>query len=329
MNVSVIICTYNRCHILEKALSSVLASALPASTEWEVVVVDNNSRDHTREVVEGFCHQHPGRVRYLFEQQPGKSYALNTGICEARGGILAFMDDDLTVEPTWLQSLTAALSDDQWAGVGGRTLLAQAFSAPNWLTIQGSYSLGAVLAALFDLGDKPCQLSEAPYGANMAFKRKMFEKYGLFRPDLGPSPTREIPRPNEDTEFGRRLLAAGERLRYEPLAVAYHPLPEDRIRQDYFLDWHFDFGRAIVKEFGRGRDVLGIPRPYLKMLAIAAKAIALTVPRWIASLAPSRRFHWKCMVWVSAGEISELYRLVRSKPAGRPPSSHLVSTSDL
>jgi hypothetical protein len=225
--------------------------------------------------------------------------------------------------------LTAALSDDQWAGVGGRTLLAQAFSAPSWLTIQGSYSLGAVLAALFDLGDKPCQLSEAPYGANMAFKRRMFEKYGLFRTDLGPSPTREIPRPNEDTEFGRRLLAAGERLRYEPLAVVYHPLPEDRIRQDYFLDWHFDFGRAIVKEFGRGRDVLGIPRPYLKMLAIAAKAIALTVPRWIAALAPSRRFHWKCMVWVSAGEISELYRLVRSKPAGRPPSSHLVSTSDL
>ncbi|MGB8065422.1 MAG: glycosyltransferase family 2 protein [Candidatus Sulfotelmatobacter sp.] len=311
MSVSVIICTYNRCDILETALSSVMASALPESTEWEVVVVDNNSCDHTREVVEGFCRRYPGRVRYLFEQQPGKSYALNTGVCEARGDILAFMDDDLTVEPTWLQSLTVAMNDGQWAGVGGRTLLAQAFSPPSWLTLDGPYSLGAVLAALFDLGDNPCQLTEAPYGANMAYQKKMFEKYGLFRTDLGPSPTREIPRPNEDTEFGRRLLAGGERLRYEPLAIAYHPLPEDRIRQDYFLDWHFDFGRAIVREFGRGPNVLGIPRPWLKMLAIWIKTIVLTVPRWIVSLSPHRRFHWKCMVWVSAGGISELYRFTR------------------
>ena len=87
MNITVILCTYNRCRTLEKALTSVAASALPLSIEWEVLVVDNNSRDQTRDVVEDFCTRYPGRFRYLFEPHQGKSYALNTGIREARGDV--------------------------------------------------------------------------------------------------------------------------------------------------------------------------------------------------------------------------------------------------
>jgi len=69
---------------LAKALDSVAASRLPDSVEWEVVVVDNNSRDQTREVVEEFRCRYPGRFRYLFEPRQGKSYALNAGIREAQ-----------------------------------------------------------------------------------------------------------------------------------------------------------------------------------------------------------------------------------------------------
>ena len=78
-------------------------------------------RDSTREVVEDFSRRHPGMFRHVFEPQPGKSFALNRGIGEARGNVLAFLDDDVTVEPTWLHNLTAPLKDKQWAGVGGRT----------------------------------------------------------------------------------------------------------------------------------------------------------------------------------------------------------------
>ena len=67
MNVTVIICTYNRCQSLAKALGSVASSVLPDSVEWEVLVVDNNSKDQTPEVVDGFSRRHPGRFRYLFE----------------------------------------------------------------------------------------------------------------------------------------------------------------------------------------------------------------------------------------------------------------------
>ena len=111
MQITVILCTYNRCQSLARALNSLAASILPETIEWEVLVVDNNSSDQTKAVVSDFACRHPGRFRYRFEPQQGKSYALNAGIGEARGDILAFMDDDVTVEPVWLQDLTSALCD--------------------------------------------------------------------------------------------------------------------------------------------------------------------------------------------------------------------------
>jgi glucosyl-dolichyl phosphate glucuronosyltransferase len=321
MDIAVIICTHNRCQTLPKALESVAASALPESISWEVLVVDNNSSDQTRDVVENFSRGYPGRFRYLFEPQPGKSYALNAGIREARGEILAFMDDDVTVEPTWIQNLTAALHDGEWGGAGGRTRLAQAFSPPRWLALRGPYELGGVLAALFDLGDEPCQLDRPPYGTNMAFRRKLFEKYGLFRTDLGPSPNRETPRPGEDIEFGDRLMAAGERLRYEPSAIVYHPVPEGRIRKDYFLAWWFDFGRAQIREIGRRPDIWGIPRRYISIAKIIGVVLLRRMLRWIFSANPQRRFYCKCHVWMTAGQVQEIHRQWRdSEPASQSSS---------
>ena len=62
------------------------------------LVVDNNSKDQTRDVAQGFCQRYPGRFRYFFEAKQGKSNALNSGIQQAHGEILAFMDDDVLVE---------------------------------------------------------------------------------------------------------------------------------------------------------------------------------------------------------------------------------------
>ena len=111
MKITVILCTYNRSRYLRTALDSVAASILPASVSWDVLVVDNNSNDQTREVVKEYCAKYPEHFKYLFEPTPGKSHALNSGIREAAGDVLAFMDDDVTVEPTWLQNLTAALHE--------------------------------------------------------------------------------------------------------------------------------------------------------------------------------------------------------------------------
>ena len=98
VDITVILCTYNRCEELAGALQSIALSQVASSVTWEVLVVDNNSTDQTRSIVENFCRQYPGHFRYLFEAQPGKSYALNAGIANASGEVLAFVDDDVTVE---------------------------------------------------------------------------------------------------------------------------------------------------------------------------------------------------------------------------------------
>lgn len=308
MRISVILCTYNRHLYLKKVLGGIASSVLPEAIDWEVLVIDNNSNDPTMEVAKEFVARYPGRFRYILEPQQGKSYALNTGIHESRGDVLAFVDDDVTVPPEWLWNLTKSLGDSDWAGTGGRTLLAEHLSPPRWLALSGPYSLGGVLAALFDLGDEPCDLAEPPYGANMAYRKKMFEKYGLFRTDMGPSPDPTTPRPNEDTEFGRRLMAAGERLRYEPSAIVYHPVPRNRIRRNYFLTWWFDYGRATIREIGRRPDIWGIQRRYWTIAKIASSILTVRALQWMLSLNPSKRFFHKCSVWMTAGQIVEVHR---------------------
>lgn len=305
MRITVILCTYNRCRSLATALESVAASELPSSVEWDVLVVDNNSRDQTREVVEAFCRRYSGRFQYLFEPQSGKSYALNSGVREAHGEILAFMDDDVTVEPTWLQRLTANLQDSEWVGAGGRILPKKPFAPPRWLALDGRYAMGGTLA-LFELGDTPGELELAPFGTNMAFRKKMFEKYGDFRTDLGPTPGSEIR--DEDTEFGRRLMEAGERLRYEPSAVVYHEVPKHRLRKEYFLRWRFDYGRALARVKTKQSDIGGIPRHYISITNRLLRILPRKTMRWLLAADPQERFFKKCSVFVTMGEIVEIYR---------------------
>jgi len=301
MKVTVILCTYNRCETLAKALESAAALRLPEPDEWEVLVVDNNSHDQTREVVENFCRGYAGRFRYLFEPQQGKSHALNAGIREAHGAILAFMDDDVTVEPTWLRNLTAPLHKSDWAGAGGRILPQRTFTPPRWLSLEGRYSLAPL--ALFDLGPEAGELAEPPFGANMAFRKGVFEKYGGFRTDLGPRPDSEIR--SEDSEFGHRLLRAGERLRYEPSAVVYHAVPGCRLQKKYFLAWWFDKARADLRAFGIPSETKwrlgGIPMVLFRRLAIWTL-------RWSIAVEPSRRFSCKLNAWTVAGQILECFR---------------------
>jgi hypothetical protein len=147
----------------------------------------------------------------------------------------------------------------------------------------------------------------------MAFRKEMFLKYGDFRTDLGPQPGSQIR--DEDTEFGRRLLAAGERLHYEPSAVVYHPLQKERVTKRYLLAWWFDWGRASVRQWRRKPDVWGIPRSYLSILNMTGLILPQRIFRWMCTTDPRKRFANKCWVWVTAGYIVERCRLeLETKP---------------
>jgi glycosyltransferase involved in cell wall biosynthesis len=305
MKITVILCTYNRYRLLPVALESVAASTLPDGVEWEVLVVDNNSTDQTRLVVEEFSRRFPGRFRYLFEQRPGKSYALNAGIAAAAGDVLAFMDDDVTVASDWLQNLTAPLGNGRFAGTGGRVVPSWTTDPPRWLARDGWAVTGPLVS--FDRGDKGCILEESPVGTNMAFPKRVFEQYGGFRVDLGPSPNNEIR--NEDSEFARRLLGGGERFYYAASAVVYHPVTEDRLNKKYFQVWWFDKGRSDIREMGAPRNtkwmMQGVPIELFRRLT-------RWTLQWFITLNPRDRFECKLKASFSAGAIKECRSSYRS-----------------
>jgi len=310
VTVSAILCTYNRSQSLTRALESLTHTMVPDGFEWEVLVVDNNSTDQTAPIVEDFCGRYPGRFRYLFEARQGKSYALNTGIREARGSVLAFVDDDVIVEPDWLQNLTSTLLDQSWAGCGGRILPERGFVPPYWLAIEGPCNLVGALCAYFDPGDVPGDLKEPPFGANMAFRKEMFDKYGYFRTDLGPFPDKKIG--FEDTEFGRRLMQAGERLRYVPTAVVYHEVPAYRVRKEFLLEWWFDFGRGSIRETGKNLSAW-------ETMKVLARTL-LTAMQWLLSVNSQNRFYRKCRTWYCSGKLFEVYHQATS---ANPPGENL------
>lgn len=299
MDVSVVLCTYNRCKLLPLALESVAASVMPPGIHWEVVVVDNNSKDQTRAVIEEFCRRFPSCFRYLFEARPGKSYALNAGIDAANGTALAFMDDDVTVDPEWLANITAPiLKQKDIAGTGGRVVPSWMTSRPRWLKDDGWAIAGPLVA--FDRGDVGCTLEESPVGTNMAFPKRVFERYGGFRVDLGPSPHNEIR--NEDSEFARRIFRGGERMNYVPNAIVYHPVTEDRLTKKYFQAWWFDKGRSEIRESGIPTDsgvrICSVPIPMFRRLT-------RWLVQWMATPNAPARFECKLRAWYTAGVIRE------------------------
>jgi len=300
MNVTVILCTYNRCEELSDALRSIAQSEVSTSVEWDVLVVDNNSTDHTREVVQEFCREYPGRFKYLFELRQGKTYALNTGIRAAQGDFLVFTDDDVVVEPNWLQSMTTTLDRNGFAGVGGRILPKWNQPPPTWLPLEDRNLLAALVS--FDFGTEAKPLLTPPFGANMGFRKRVFEEYGGFRTDLGPCGRRG--NLNDDTEFGRRVLNGGETIMYEPAATVHHLVPQNRLKKDYFLEWCYAKGRSDVRETAGSENAGSL---WSRVSTRYLRRLVRWTLRWMISIHPATRFHYKCIVWGLAGQIVEHY----------------------
>ena len=137
MKYSVVIATYNRARDLRDTLQSL--AALDADGPWEVIVVDNNSPDDTRHVVESMVADYPVDLRYVFEREQGRSPALNAGIRAARGRIIVTTDDDVRVERDWLNQASAALTRHRCDYVGGRVLPIWGARPPAWIPDQRSH----------------------------------------------------------------------------------------------------------------------------------------------------------------------------------------------
>ena len=246
MRFSIIIATYNRAGELVHTLRSL--AGLNTRSLWEVIVVDNNSSDGTRQVVEDAAASFPVPLRYLFEGTQGKAVALNTAIREARGEILVFTDDDALVEPDWLDRADRALEDTGGAYVGGRVLPRWESERPAWIPDR-SGRMWAVIA-LADFGDQPREVGRGigwPLGVNMAVRATVFHTYGLWWDNRYDRVGNSL-RGQGQREWCLRARAAGLHGYYTPDMVVHHLVPADRLRKSYFRRWFYWYGisRAVL-----------------------------------------------------------------------------------
>ena len=302
--ISVIICTFNRSDRLRHTLKSLQEMSVPANLSWELVVVDNNCIDDTRQVIENFSVISRFNIRYIFEGSQGLSHARNLGIKEARGEILAFTDDDVTVDPNWLGHLKAAFDAEDCIGVAGKIVPVWTCGKPAWLDTNGPHRFMKAIPS-FDLGDDRCEIKTPPFGANMAFRKAAFEKYGLFRIDLGRTGTNLGI--GEDTEFGRRLIHAKERLLYAPNAVVYHPVEPERAKKNYYQSWYFNYGRTAAK-LNRLSHGAGFQ---FKQPAWIIRNLLTGLLKWTFAFDSDRRFHHKLRICKTLGQLAEFFNIVR------------------
>lgn len=283
MNVSIIICTYNRADLLRVTLESLQHVRVPLGVAREVVVVDNNSTDGTRAAVESADPKLD--AHYVFEGRQGKAIALNTGIARAQGDILVFTDDDVTMAHDWLEALLETFRTRECDGVGGRIRAVWSGPKPRWYSESGPYELLAGVVVRYEHGDAVKEVDMAPFGANLAFRREVFARVGGFSTELGPSGSR-LTR-GEDTEFCQRVRAGGGVILYAPHAIVYHPVFPNRVRKSYFQRWYYHYGAYDVRRDPPPEGAVrwfGVPRYYYRQLAVEAA-------RWMTSLDPRGRFH--------------------------------------
>ncbi|MEI4488244.1 glycosyltransferase [Frigidibacter sp. MR17.14] len=283
-SVTLVICTLNRPQQLAACLETVRAAFDPGPGR-EILVVDNGPDAATRAVVEA------AGATYVAEPRRGLSNARNAALREIESEIVAFIDDDVLPEPGWIEPLLNAFDDPQ---VGVATGLVLPLELRSEAQISFEMDLGFGGMGLQPLRFDPAFLeATGPWGvpswnigagANMAIRRDLVDRIGLFDPRLGHGG--QASGAGEDSEFWRRALEAGVCCFYEPASV---------VRHEHRADWNalrrqvrgYAMGHlaAIFAQYGnhrrRGdlwRAFYILPGHYTKRLLLSWRRRMLRIP---------------------------------------------------
>jgi glycosyltransferase involved in cell wall biosynthesis len=236
-DVSVVVPTHNRQLLVARTLESLMCQRT-GSVRYEVLVIDNNSSDGTRAVVESFARRWPP-VRYFFEPRPGVSNARNTGIAAARAPIVAFIDDDVEADPAWVATIKRTLDDHPDIDcVGGRIEPRWAAPPPTWFSWRhwGAVALQGVK------GDTPYvdadHASPCLMTANFASRRAALNEVGGFSPEFFR---------DEDRELQLRLWSAGKRGLYVHAIGVTTEVPPERLTKRYHRRHHWRVGASHAR----------------------------------------------------------------------------------
>ncbi len=265
MKVSVVICTWNRATLLDETLTGMQQLRIPEGIEWELLVVDNNSTDHTRKVIAAHSGLLP--IRSLFEQRVGKSFALNRALSEVTGELILWTDDDVLVGPQWLEEYVKAAHDWPEAAFFGGTIDPNfECEPPRWIrdyfVVRGPYAVNQLGPEI-----RPLLPREAPLGANMAVRTKVAKQFP-FNTNLGPYKREYLHA--EDGELVLRMRESGCSGVWVGPAAVKHFISKSRLNRRNIWQWYRGHGRTLVIRGGVNvkKRIFGVPlyavRAYLE-----------------------------------------------------------------
>ncbi|ATE60925.1 glycosyltransferase [Thauera sinica] len=267
MDASIVVCTYNRSGSLGETIDAICGLDVPGGIRHEVIIVDNNSTDQTAEVVRPYLDRY-GYIRYVFEEKQGLSNARNRGIAESRGATILFTDDDVLPERDWLVQTLDGMAKHGADACGGFISPIFETPPPAWLTARFHGFLAVRDARTDDyVIAKP---ADAPFGANMAFRRQVFDRVGPFDTSRGRKGNTLAS--GEDGELFDRLLRAGIKAVFLGRSRVRHKVEAYRLEKRYFRRWRYQTSRNIA--FSKGipgtRRLFNVPHYFIVQTARSA-----------------------------------------------------------
>lgn len=296
---SVIVCTYNREKYIGKCLEH-LANQSIDNEKFEIVLVNNVSTDNTEKIVLNIIEKYPEvSIQYFVENNQGHTFARNRGILESTGTLLSFIDDDAFVKPDFCHSIINFFNRrSDVVALGGRIIPSYEKSEPPWMS---QYLLP--LVAALDKGDKEKMFKgwSFPIGANMAFRKTVFDKYGNFDVNLGRRG--EGLEGGDEKEVFLRLKKKDEKIYYVPSVVVDHIIPPHRVEKPYIKGLAIGVGSSERKRIGKYEPrevIIKLVSEKIKIAATLLLAIGYLLKGQTAKAAMLIRFRY----WIIRSLIS-------------------------
>lgn len=255
------ICTLNRSSDLLTTLRGLENQR--CSFDWEILVVDNGSKDGSLEALQDFSGKTELRIQAISEPRRGISFARNRALEMAKGEILVFIDDDMNCDPWLLQNHVRSFENPSVVATGGRILPLLPTFVPRWLSAALDEEIGGPTGR-YDFGNEVVEITPEsnialPFSGNLGLRRSVALKAGGFRTDLGW--TKDGKRlGSEDTDLLKRITRLGGRVLYLPNAKVIHRVQAERVTKAYYRTWNVGYGRSSVIMHGRPGPVITIAK---------------------------------------------------------------------
>ena len=292
---SIVVCTYNRSRLLKKCLDSILSQV---TNEIEIIIIDNNSSDDTKRVVDSFSSKLP-KVRYFFEPKIGLSHARNRGAKEANGDWLLYIDDDAIAFPNLLNRFIFICSNYDFDCFGGTHIGYYDDPKPKWLNSE----FGNMINPLHQIGYLSRPLLT---GGLFAIKKSSLIEVGLFNENLGMKGS-NIGYAEED-EIQKKLLNKGFILGFDPEFKIYHPV----LRHKLALMWHLKSAFAHGRDGEKSRNEYQLWSTILLLLK-STVALIIKLPIYLFKTVLKENYYWQNAVLDSFSPIFYRMGQVKSK----------------